>query len=62
MAQTYFLYAGHRYDITSMPKRFATRAVAERYIQKVYHGFGVTKELADGWVVGRIVARAKGRR
>lgn len=59
MAQKYFIYAGHRYDITSTPKRFPTRAAAEKYIQREYHGFGVAKELADGWAVGRIVAKTR---
>ncbi len=55
--QYYFMYAGHRYNIG---KRFDDRDEAERYIQRVYHGFGVKKKLSNGkWAVGQMVYKKR---
>ena len=46
MAQSYFMYAGHRYEIVR--KGFSTAKEADDYSHKHYGGFAQYKKLSDG--------------
>ena len=46
MAQSYFMYAGHRYEIVR--KGFSTAKEAEEYSRKHYGGFAQYKKLSTG--------------
>jgi hypothetical protein len=48
MAQSYFMFAGHRYEIVIIKQRFATAKEADEYSRKHYGGFAQYKKLADG--------------
>ena len=50
--QSYFMYAGHRYDI--IKRGFPSYAAAEEYnLKSQYRGQAQPKKLADGrWVLG----------
>ena len=46
MAQSYFMYAQHRYEI--IKKGFATAKEADDYSHKHYSGFAQYKKLPNG--------------
>ena len=46
MAQSYFIFAGHRYEIVR--KGFKTFKEADEYSRKHYGGFAQPKQLSDG--------------
>ena len=46
MAQSYFIYAGHRYDIVK--RGFSTAKEANDYSHKHYGGFAQYKRLSTG--------------
>lgn len=63
MAQSYFIYAGHRYDI--IRRGFKTWKEADDYSRKHYGGFAQPKKLSDGkYALGRRITpmHRRGRR
>ncbi len=61
MAQSYFIYAGHRYEIVR--RGFKTWKEAEDYSHKHHGGFAQPKKLSDGmYALGRRITPMGGRR
>ena len=61
MAQSYFMYAGHRYDIAR--RGFKTWKEADDYSRKHYGGFAQPKKLSDGkYALGMRRTPMRGRR
>jgi len=61
MAQSYFIFAGHRYEIVR--KGFKTFKEADDYSCKNYGGFAQPKKLSDGkYALGRRITPMRGRR
>ena len=61
MAQSYFLYARHRYEIVR--RGFKTWKEADDYSRKRYGGFAQPKRLSDGkYAVGVRITPMQGRR
>ena len=61
MAQSYFIFAGHRYEIVR--RGFKTFREADEYSRKHYGGFAQPKKLSDGkYALGRRITPMRGRR